>query len=152
MQEALEEIEQRSQLSETHRELVKRLAGKMPDHIESALAMAQASLDARDFPAARAALASYLPAPTRRVATLMAEIEEAEGDVGRSREWMARAPEYLLTMAEDTDGELLLLTPAGLVRTVGPRLSDPVPLPLPADRNELPDGLVRTGRKPRGKA
>ncbi len=73
------------------RNRVKRLADKKPDHIESALALAQASLDARDFPAARAALAPYLPAPTRRVATLMAEIEEAEGDVGRSREWMARA-------------------------------------------------------------
>lgn len=70
---------------------VKRLADKKPDHIESALALAQASLDARDFTAARAALSPYLTAPTRRVATLMADIEEAEGDVGRSREWMARA-------------------------------------------------------------
>ena len=36
--------------------------------------------------------ASYLAAPTRRVATLMAEIEEAEhGDEGRVREWMGRA-------------------------------------------------------------
>jgi HemY protein len=73
------------------RNRVKRLADKMPEHIESALALAQSSLEARDFPAARAAIAAYLPAPTRRVATLMAEIEEAEGDVGRSREWMARA-------------------------------------------------------------
>jgi HemY protein len=73
------------------RNRVKRLADKKPDHIESALALAQASLESRDFPAARAALAPHLPAPTRRVATLMAEIEEAEGDVGRSREWMARA-------------------------------------------------------------
>ena len=32
---------------------------------------------------------------------------------------MAKSPEYVLAMAEDTDGELLLLTPAGLVRTVG---------------------------------
>lgn len=70
---------------------VKRLADKMPGHIESALALAQASLDARDFTAARAALADFLRAPTRRVATLMAEIEDAEGDVGRAREWMSRA-------------------------------------------------------------
>jgi HemY protein len=63
----------------------------MPDHVESALALAQASLDARDFPAARTVLTPYLTAPTRRVATLMAEIEEADGDIGRSREWMARA-------------------------------------------------------------
>ena len=41
---------------------------------------------------ARAALAPYLSAPTRRVATLMAEIEESEhGDEGRVREWMGRA-------------------------------------------------------------
>ena len=40
----------------------------------------------------RAALAPYLSAPTRRVATLMAEIEETEhGDEGRVREWMGRA-------------------------------------------------------------
>ena len=54
--------------------------------------MARAALDAREFATARAALAPYLSAPTRRVATLMAEIEEAEhGDEGRVREWMARA-------------------------------------------------------------
>jgi HemY protein len=41
--------------------------------------------------AARAALADQTTQPTRRIATLMAEIEEAEGDIGRSREWMARA-------------------------------------------------------------
>lgn len=73
------------------RNRVKRLADKRPDHVESALALAHASLDARDFPAARAALTPYLALPTRRVATLMAEIEDADGDVGRSREWMARA-------------------------------------------------------------
>jgi HemY protein len=69
----------------------RRLADKMPGHIESALALAQAALETRDFGAARAALADYQPAPTRRVATLMAEIEDSEGDVGRAREWMARA-------------------------------------------------------------
>src|SRR6476646_10418050 len=53
---------------------------------------ARDALDARGFTAARAALAPYVSAPTRRVATLMAEIEEAEhGDEGRVREWMARA-------------------------------------------------------------
>ena len=71
---------------------IKRLAEKAPGHIEAALALARAALEARDFAAARAALASYLAAPTRRVATLMAEIEEAEhGDQGRVREWMGRA-------------------------------------------------------------
>ena len=71
---------------------VKRLVEKVPGHIEGALALARAALEARDFAAARAALAAYLSAPTRRVATLMAEIEEAEhGDEGRVREWMGRA-------------------------------------------------------------
>ena len=44
----------------------------------------------------------------------------------------------VLTMAEDTNGELLLLTPAGLVRTVGGRLSSAEALPLPANTGELP--------------
>ena len=68
------------------------LAEKLPGQREGAIAVARAALDAREFGVARAALALYLPAPTRRVATLMAEIEEAEhGDEGRVREWMARA-------------------------------------------------------------
>jgi HemY protein len=78
-------------LARERRARVRRLADKMPHHIESALALAHAAVEARDFPAARAALAGFVAAPTRRVATLMAEIEEAEGDVGRAREWMARA-------------------------------------------------------------
>ena len=71
---------------------VQKLAAKLPGQLEGALAVARAALDAREFAAARAALAPYLSAPTRRVATVMAEIEEAEhGDEGRVREWMARA-------------------------------------------------------------
>jgi HemY protein len=86
------------------RSRVKRLADKVPNHIESALALAQASLDARDFAAARNALAMYLSAPTRRVATLMADIEEADGDIGRSREWMARAMRAAPDPAWTADG------------------------------------------------
>jgi HemY protein len=68
------------------------LAEKVPGQLEGALAVARAALDAREFGGARAALAPYLSAPTRRVAILMAEIEEAEhGDQGRVREWMSRA-------------------------------------------------------------
>ena len=71
---------------------VKRLVEKVPGHVEGALALARAALEARDFSAARATLAPYLAAPTRRVATLMADIEHAEhGAEGRVREWMARA-------------------------------------------------------------
>jgi HemY protein len=71
---------------------MQKLAGMVPGQLEGALAMARAALDAREFGTARDALAPYLLAPTRRVATLMAEIEETEhGDVGRVREWMGRA-------------------------------------------------------------
>jgi HemY protein len=69
-----------------------KLADKVPGQLEGAIAVARAALDANKFAAARAALAPYLSAPTRRVATLMAEIEEREhGDTGHVREWMARA-------------------------------------------------------------
>jgi HemY protein len=68
------------------------LADKLPGQLEGALAVARAALDAREFATARAALAPYLSTPTRRVATLMAEIEETEhGDEGRVREWLGRA-------------------------------------------------------------
>ncbi len=71
---------------------MKKLADLVPGQLEGALAVARAALDAREFAGARAALAPYLSAPTRRVATLMAEIEESEhGDEGRVREWMGRA-------------------------------------------------------------
>ena len=68
------------------------LAEKLPGQLEGALAVARTALEAHEFGVARGALAPYLSAPTRRVATLMAEIEEAEhGDEGRVREWMGRA-------------------------------------------------------------
>src|SRR5450830_1888719 len=71
---------------------MQKLADKMPGQLEGALAVARAALEAREFAGARSALAPYLSAPTRRVATLMAEIEESEhGDEGRVREWMGRA-------------------------------------------------------------
>ena len=71
---------------------MQKLADKLPGQLEGALAVARAALDAREFLTARAALAPYLSAPTRRVASLMAEIEESEhGDEGRVREWMTRA-------------------------------------------------------------
>jgi HemY protein len=71
---------------------VEALAQKAPGHVESALAVARAALDAREFAKTRAALAPLLATPTQRVALLMAELEEVEhGDEGRAREWMARA-------------------------------------------------------------
>jgi HemY protein len=71
---------------------MRQLARLIDPHPESALALAYAAFDAREFAEARDSLAPLLAAPTRRVATLMARIEAAEnGDTGRAREWMARA-------------------------------------------------------------
>ena len=68
------------------------LALKTPGHVEGALAVARAALDAQEFTAARNAIRPLLKDPTQRVATLMAELEQREsGDEGRAREWMARA-------------------------------------------------------------
>jgi HemY protein len=70
---------------------VEALAAKGPADAEAALVVAQAALDAKEFAAARTALAPYTAAPRKRVAALMAELEMAQGDEGRAREWMARA-------------------------------------------------------------
>jgi HemY protein len=70
---------------------VEALAAKGPADTEAALAVARAALDAKEFAAARSALAPYTAAPRKRVAALMAELEMAQGDEGRAREWMARA-------------------------------------------------------------
>jgi HemY protein len=70
---------------------VETLAAKGPADAEAALAVARAALDAQEFTAARKALAPYTASPRKRVAALMAELEMAQGDEGRAREWMARA-------------------------------------------------------------
>jgi HemY protein len=70
---------------------VEALAAKGPVDAEAALAVARAALDAQEFTAARKALAPYTASPRKRVAALMAELEMAQGDEGRAREWMARA-------------------------------------------------------------
>jgi HemY protein len=71
---------------------MQKLAAMVPGQLEGALAVARAALEAAELTTARAALAPYLSAPTRRVATLMADLEEAEHAAeGRVREWMARA-------------------------------------------------------------
>jgi HemY protein len=70
----------------------KTLAAKTPGHIEGALAIARAAIDASEFARAREVLAPFIAAPTQRVAMLMAEIERTEhGDSGRARSWMLRA-------------------------------------------------------------
>ena len=70
---------------------VRSLTEKTPGTSEGALALARAAIEAREFNEARTALTPYLPGATRRVALLMAAIEDGEGDAGRAREWMARA-------------------------------------------------------------
>ncbi len=84
---------------------VETLAAKAPGHIESALAIARAAIDATEFARAREALAPFIAAPTQRVAMLMAEIERAEhGDSGRARAWTLRAVRALHDPVWTADG------------------------------------------------
>ena len=81
------------------------LAQKAPGHVEGALAVARAALDAQEFAVAREALRPLLKEPTQRVAALMAEIEQRDsGDEGRAREWMARALNAAKDPAWTADG------------------------------------------------
>jgi HemY protein len=94
-------------VSESARDRLKRidaLAKRAPGDLEGALAVARAAIDAREFARARAALAPYLDAPTKRVALLMAALERAEGDEGRAREWLARAVHAAPDPAWTADG------------------------------------------------
>ncbi len=99
---------------------IEALAKKVPGHIEGALALGRAALDAQEFAKARAALAPYLAAPTRRVAVLMAELERAErNDEGRAREWIARAlnaaPDPTWTAEGHTSNRWLPVSPGGRI-------------------------------------
>jgi HemY protein len=71
---------------------IEALAARSPGNVEAALAVARAALDAQEFVTARQALAPLVIVPTKRVAALMAELEQMQhGDEGRAREWMMRA-------------------------------------------------------------
>jgi HemY protein len=84
---------------------VETLAAKAPGHLESALAVARAAIDAAEFARAREALAPFIAAPTQRVAMLMAEIERTEhGDSGRARSWTLRAVRALHDPVWTADG------------------------------------------------
>src|SRR5450432_3381179 len=84
---------------------IETLAAKAPGHIEGALAIARAAIDAAEFARARAALAPFTDAPTQRVAMLMAEIERTEhGDSGRARAWTLRAVRALHDPVWTADG------------------------------------------------
>jgi HemY protein len=86
---------------------IETLAAKdlAPGHLESALAVARAAIDATEFARAREALAPFVAAPTQRVALLMAEIERTEhGDSGRARAWTLRAVRALHDPVWTADG------------------------------------------------
>jgi HemY protein len=84
---------------------IETLAAKAPGHLESALAVARAAIDATEFARAREALAPFVAAPTQRVALLMAEIERTEhGDSGRARAWTLRAVRALHDPVWTSDG------------------------------------------------
>jgi HemY protein len=89
---------------------VETLAAKVPQdlapgHLESALAVARAAIDATEYARAREALAPFVAAPTQRVAMLMAEIERTEhGDSGRARAWTLRAVRALHDPVWTADG------------------------------------------------
>jgi HemY protein len=84
---------------------VETLAAKAPGHIEGALAIARAGIDASEFTRAREALAPFIATPTQRVALLMAEVERTEhGDSGRARAWTLRAVRALHDPAWTADG------------------------------------------------
>jgi HemY protein len=84
---------------------IETLAAKAPGHLESALALARAAIDASEFERARAALARFIAVPTQRVALLMAEIERTEhGDSGRARAWTLRAVRALHDPVWTADG------------------------------------------------
>jgi HemY protein len=84
---------------------IETLAAKAPGHLEGALAIARAAIDAAEFARARAALAPFVNAPTQRVALLMAEVERTEhGDSGRARAWTLRAVRALHDPVWTADG------------------------------------------------
>jgi HemY protein len=84
---------------------IETLAAKAPGHLESALAIARAAIDATEFARAREALAPFTETPTQRVAMLMAEIERTEhGDSGRARAWTLRAVRALHDPVWTADG------------------------------------------------
>jgi HemY protein len=84
---------------------VETLAAKAPLHLESALAVARAAIDASEFAKARDALSPFIDAPTQRVAMLMAEIERTEhGDSGKARAWTLRAVRALHDPVWTADG------------------------------------------------
>ncbi|MEP9351513.1 heme biosynthesis HemY N-terminal domain-containing protein [Xanthobacter sp. KR7-225] len=71
---------------------IRVLANKAPSARESAIALARAAIDAQEFQHARLVLEPLVAEPSQRICLLMAELEAAEhADIGKAREWTARA-------------------------------------------------------------
>lgn len=87
---------------------VETLAAMAPDHVESHLSLARTALDAQAFDVARRALDRVSDdAKTQRFCLLMAELSSRDGnDLGRTREWMARALRAPKDAAWTADGQV----------------------------------------------
>jgi HemY protein len=73
-------------------ERVRELLKEDKGGLEGAVALARAAVKAKRWDMAREALKPYAEnRPQARICALMASIEEAGGDKGRAREWLARA-------------------------------------------------------------
>ncbi len=73
-------------------ERVRDLTAGSGDSLEAAYALARAAAIAQRWDVARKALEPWLAdQPQARLCVLMADIQEAAGDKGRAREWLARA-------------------------------------------------------------
>jgi HemY protein len=119
----------------------KMLARTAPSDPESLLMVARAALEAYDLDEARKTLTPLLEAgrPTARVCLALAEIEDAAGDAGAVREWLARAARAPRDRAWVADGVIAdswaPIGPRGTLdafvwRTPEERLIDPPPLDL----------------------
>lgn len=71
---------------------VRELVREKDGGLEGAFALARAAVRAQRWDVARDTLKPHLESrPQARLCALMADIEEAQGDKGRAREWLARA-------------------------------------------------------------
>jgi HemY protein len=127
------------------------LARVAPDDPESLLTVGRAALETHDLPAARAAIAPLLASdsphgrPTRRVCLLMADLEEADGNLGAVREWLARAARAPRDKAWVADGVIsdrwAPISPSGTLdgfiwRTPDERIAAPAETTAPPPAGE----------------
>jgi len=78
--------------ADTQFERVRDLVREHAGGLEGAYSLARAAVRAKRWDVARDALKPYIDdRPQARICALMADIEEAQDDKGRAREWLARA-------------------------------------------------------------